>query len=338
MEGSRVTACDLCRLRKTRCNRPSPCSHCRQLGQECTFTGAGQKPKEPGQRIQISRRYERKIDQVENRLESMEALLAEIRSSMSRPPQQRSLSLSATPVPASSEAPRTIGHQEDMLLAVDGPSSLMAQIAMAKHLAENTIRPGHSGPSDSRISSRNAGKLQGDTITTHGYCESDFTVFIGGLYYLFNDCVLNADNASQTEQYLYNMRLCREALDSSLATASALLPACMQSVRALVLGSSHAIETSKPWVAWRLIGFAAHLCLALGYHDGSSMLRDDEETKKSKIHLFWLVYAAEKGLALRLGRPSIIRDGDITVTDDLHVLSFPGLWPEILDQNDHNRP
>lgn len=61
------------------------------------------------------------------------------------------------------------------------------------------------------------------------------------------------------------------------------------------------------------------------------MLRDDEETKKSKIHLFWLVYAAEKGLALRLGRPSIIRDGDITVTDDLHVLSFPGLWPEILD-------
>lgn len=82
----------------------------------------------------------------------MEALLAEIRSSMSRPPQQRSLSLSATPVPASSEAPRTIGHQEDMLLAVDGPSSLMAQIAMAKHLAENTIRPGHSGPSDSRMS------------------------------------------------------------------------------------------------------------------------------------------------------------------------------------------
>ncbi|CAJ2503671.1 Uu.00g110650.m01.CDS01 [Anthostomella pinea] len=68
-------ACDQCRLRKIRCDKESPCSNCRSAKRSCCSTGAGQRPKEPRQRVLISSQYERKIDQIEVRLSSIEALL-----------------------------------------------------------------------------------------------------------------------------------------------------------------------------------------------------------------------------------------------------------------------
>ncbi|KAI1502061.1 hypothetical protein F5X99DRAFT_171753 [Biscogniauxia marginata] len=68
-------ACDQCRLRKIRCDKESPCSNCRSARRSCSSTGAGQKPKEARQRVLISSQYERKIDQIEERLASIERLL-----------------------------------------------------------------------------------------------------------------------------------------------------------------------------------------------------------------------------------------------------------------------
>ncbi|RCI17273.1 hypothetical protein L249_3155 [Ophiocordyceps polyrhachis-furcata BCC 54312] len=67
--------CDQCRLRKTRCDKGWPCSTCRTANRQCTSTGAGQRPKEHRQRILISSRYERKIDEIISRLGSLEILL-----------------------------------------------------------------------------------------------------------------------------------------------------------------------------------------------------------------------------------------------------------------------
>ncbi|KAM0235580.1 hypothetical protein ACHAP5_009705 [Fusarium lateritium] len=43
------------------------------------------------------------------------------------------------------------------------------------------------------------------------------------------------------------------------------------------------------------------------------MARDPPELRMGKIKIFWLVYVYEKGLSLRLGRSSTIRDSDITI-------------------------
>lgn len=67
-------ACDQCRMRKVRCDKESPCSNCRTSNRACS-TSASQKPKEPRQRVLISSQYERKIDQIEERLGGIEALL-----------------------------------------------------------------------------------------------------------------------------------------------------------------------------------------------------------------------------------------------------------------------
>ncbi|KAI8627100.1 fungal-specific transcription factor domain protein [Xylariaceae sp. FL1651] len=77
-------ACDQCRLRKIRCDKETPCSNCRSARRSCSSTGAGQKPKEPRQRVLISSQYERKIDQIEDRLAGIEALLQQLVSAQSR--------------------------------------------------------------------------------------------------------------------------------------------------------------------------------------------------------------------------------------------------------------
>ncbi|KAI1343461.1 fungal-specific transcription factor domain protein [Xylariaceae sp. FL0016] len=75
-DGSHIRrACDQCRLRKIRCDKETPCSNCRSAKRTCSSTGVGQKPKEPRQRVLISSQYERKIDQIEERLASIEMLL-----------------------------------------------------------------------------------------------------------------------------------------------------------------------------------------------------------------------------------------------------------------------
>ncbi|KAI0196374.1 hypothetical protein F4808DRAFT_452749 [Astrocystis sublimbata] len=71
-------ACDQCRLRKIRCDKETPCSNCRSARRSCSSTGAGQKPKEPRQRVLISSQYERKIDQIEDRLSGIETLLQQL--------------------------------------------------------------------------------------------------------------------------------------------------------------------------------------------------------------------------------------------------------------------
>ncbi|KAI0868423.1 hypothetical protein GGS24DRAFT_482434 [Hypoxylon argillaceum] len=78
-------ACDQCRLRKIRCDKETPCSNCRSARRSCSSTGAGQKPKEPRQRVLISSQYERKIDQIEDRLAGIENLLQQLVSTRSTP-------------------------------------------------------------------------------------------------------------------------------------------------------------------------------------------------------------------------------------------------------------
>lgn len=72
---------------------------------------------------------------------------------------------------------------------------------------------------------------------------------------------------------------------------------------------------------------ATQLCLTLGYH--RQPLADDRESKASS--LFWFAYMLDKGLALRLGRPSTIKDCDIT--NPPHTMSrsdMPYPWFEAL--------
>lgn len=73
------------------------------------------------------------------------------------------------------------------------------------------------------------------------------------------------------------------------------------------------------------------MCLNLGLHRNTTR---DESTgaKGASPWLFWSIYALDRGLSLRLGRPSVIQDYDITVPmpftslDDHDPIEFTDHW------------
>lgn len=71
------------------------------------------------------------------------------------------------------------------------------------------------------------------------------------------------------------------------------------------------MENSQANAAWAFISAAANHCLMLGCNRLRTNSGDAESRTTSEERLFWAVYRLEKGISLRLGRPSCLRDGDI---------------------------
>ncbi|KAI0975884.1 hypothetical protein F4678DRAFT_285799 [Xylaria arbuscula] len=136
-------ACDSCRLRKIRCDKESPCSNCRSARRSCSSTGAGQKPKESRQRVLISSQYERKIDQIEDRLAGIEKLLQQLVSSR----------------PASSADTLTPPNQPEQ---VYGTRTLRA-LASGTHRSPSTAS---SSQRDRGVSTSDKGAADGDGAST----------------------------------------------------------------------------------------------------------------------------------------------------------------------------
>ncbi|KAI7424855.1 hypothetical protein KC336_g7041, partial [Hortaea werneckii] len=79
-------ACDACRARKVRCDKGSPCSHCKSSGSICRTTVNTNA--EPRSRVNISKEYEKKIDRIGDRLANIEALLTrKPKSAVDTPPE-----------------------------------------------------------------------------------------------------------------------------------------------------------------------------------------------------------------------------------------------------------
>ncbi|KAI8713442.1 Zn(2)-C6 fungal-type domain-containing protein [Fusarium sp. LHS14.1] len=166
------------------------------------------------------------------------------------------------------------------------------------------------------------------------YSETDVIIVNAGLHSLFWDYSNQAD-AEEKGIYLEYANLCRENLETALASLPLQLPATSDFIVALLFGAWHAIELSKPSLSWTLCSKASELCHTLGYHRATSMHSDAPDEVEFKKFLFWSVYFIEKCLSLRLGRPSTMPDWDITIsrpsTTDTHqhsVLAYFVLWIE----------
>ena len=77
------------------------------------------------------------------------------------------------------------------------------------------------------------------------------------------------------------------------------------------------MDNSKVVMAWNLTSAASNLCQTLGYHR-QNPLNIDDLTKTCRNNLFWTVYKLDKGLSLRLGRPSNIPEVEISLPPDIN--------------------
>lgn len=78
-----------------------------------------------------------------------------------------------------------------------------------------------------------------------------------------------------------------------------------------------------------MAGFAAQLCQTMGWQDDAMVSEGDERMKNTKFLLFWHAYIIERALSFRLGRASVIRDCDITISSRLSGNDFPEPWPSV---------
>lgn len=102
-------------------------------------------------------------------------------------------------------------------------------------------------------------------------------------------------------------------------------------------------------LAWNFISYASNLCITLGYHRAPGDKANSQAQQAAQESLFWVVYNMDKGLSLRLGRFSNIRDRDITLKTDPNELRrirlarvqgklYDQLYnPEALSKPEHGR-
>lgn len=172
------------------------------------------------------------------------------------------------------------------------------------------------------------------------FSHATFIIVNAGLYYLFQEKSVMADSDEMVRQYTGYYELCRANLETGLANLKFFLGASMETIEALLLGASYAIEVSRPSLAWQLNTTAAQLCQDLGYHrvmggtvnHASSDPRPDEPNglNDKKAILFWFSYMLDRGLALRLGRAPIIQDFDVTLPRVIGQVNATDMWKEVL--------
>jgi len=164
------------------------------------------------------------------------------------------------------------------------------------------------------------------------YTIAEFIIVNCGLHALYWTYVYLC-SPPDADEYKRFSDLCAENMEVALASLPLHVPATVDYVMALLSGAFYTTEISKPSLAWILNTKAAELCQTLGYHRCETYKNDHAEDARHKKFLFWAVYILDKGLSLRLGRPSALQDYDITVSypasDDPHrtaICAFTTLW------------
>ncbi|KAJ3548449.1 hypothetical protein NM208_g994 [Fusarium decemcellulare] len=154
---------------------------------------------------------------------------------------------------------------------------------------------------------------------SENFSESDFIIVNSGLLQLFMEKSQHEpEGKGESSDYAL---MCRANLETALFNLPLHLPATQGMIVALLFGVVHAIEISKPSLAWTLSSKASELCQSLGYHHlGSTQHSAVSGDMDHEQFLFWAMYFFDKNLSLRLGRPSTIQDWDITTP----ILPFHG--------------
>ncbi|KAF5569539.1 hypothetical protein FPHYL_2067 [Fusarium phyllophilum] len=139
------------------------------------------------------------------------------------------------------------------------------------------------------------------------HTEAEFLIANSFLSYVFAEyAVIHGDAKSQEYCRFY-----RSKIGDGLMRLTLLATPCMELIAALALGAIYSVEESRASQSWTLISTAMTLCQTLGYH-----WLDSPKDKRQHMQsdLFWVVYAYEKGLSLRLGRCSGVRDSEVSLS------------------------
>lgn len=160
-------------------------------------------------------------------------------------------------------------------------------------------------------------------FATEEFTKATFIIVNVGLYFIFQGKIIEAGKVGDKERadiIRDHASICLRNIEATLQSLSLLLPPRKENVIALVMSASYAVQASNPSRAWLLNSTACQLCISLGYQRDSLLPGEDEQTKNTRATLFWIAYILDRALALRLGRPSVLQDYEITLNRTLQHL------------------
>lgn len=160
-------------------------------------------------------------------------------------------------------------------------------------------------------------------FATEEFTKATFVIVNVGLYFIFQGKIIEASKSGDGNRAA-NIRnycnMCQQNIKATLQSLNLLVPPRKENVIALVLGASYAVQASNPSQAWLLNSTACQLCISLGYQRNALLPGEDETTKNNRATLFWIAYILDRALALRLGRPAVLQDYEITLNRTLQHL------------------
>lgn len=82
-------------------------------------------------------------------------------------------------------------------------------------------------------------------FATEDFSAATFIIVNAGLFYLFQERVMEADNEPVASEYQRYCSMCRDNLETALANLSLLLPAKVENIEALLLGVRPKLLTAR---------------------------------------------------------------------------------------------
>lgn len=110
-----------------------------------------------------------------------------------------------------------------------------------------------------------------------------------------------------------------ESMDTVLNRKLMAEAADVGTIPILALVAGYRFLSNDEVLAWRVMGHVARLCLELGIHQRTGLMRiQDEEERKNALVSFWSAYVLDRRWAFATGLPFVVQDEEID-----SLLPFP---------------
>ena len=129
------------------------------------------------------------------------------------------------------------------------------------------------------------------------------TVVERGWVLLFNCIVYTATAVRDPPSTALKSRL-RWNTWLALEDAGLFLEPCEANIQALMALATHGEDFATPNLSWILIGHACRLAQAIDLH--VPLAAADEQGRRRRLFLFWILYGVDKSVCLAFGRPPVL--------------------------------
>ncbi|KAH7245479.1 hypothetical protein BKA59DRAFT_475858 [Fusarium tricinctum] len=142
---------------------------------------------------------------------------------------------------------------------------------------------------------------------------ADLIVTHIGLQSLLLECGKMEVDGMLKSEFMSQAMLCQRNLENILTGLPFNLPCTPDYALALLMVSNYYLQQCRISMSWNTLAAAAQMCQTLGFARDILPRPETREAKQRRAKLVWYLHMNDKMLALRLSRPALIRDGEITL-------------------------